>query len=534
MQENNRRSRRNFIREAAGATAAFGIGSLLPLDVLSAHNTFLTHPAGESGKHSQVPGMKAGFAEADISPRIGMEQPGDYGKMFHTKTHDPCKVRAVVFDDGAKRVALVGIDALFIPGTVVETVRKQIESRCGIAADCIMIGASHSHSSGPIGMIQPGEYDDADPLVRTLAYDKSSCADAGYLELVKKQLVEAVCNADQSRNEVTAGIGKGNEDTVAFNRRFRMKNGSTYTHPGQLNPDIVKAAGPIDPEVIVAGVWNKEGKCIGCVVNYACHATCNPEGSSANWIYYLEQTIRGTMGQDCIVVFLQGACGDVTQVNNLNPDQNRKGEDWARFVGGRVGAEAVRVLLAMPRSSLVPLDAGTTVMSVKRRIPDAEHVKEAYETVKQSPETAGSVKWIFAKETVLLDHKLKKEPVARVEVQAIQVGPAVFISNPAELFCAYGLTLKAKSPFRFTIPVELANDCVGYVPTEEAFGIHGGGYETRLTSYSNLEPDSGNKMVNAGLDLVRKMTPGHMPQPVKAPPFHGKPWEYGSVKPELH
>ena len=145
----------------------------------------------------------------------------------------------------------------------------------------------------PDGMILPGEYDDGSPLVKSLAYEKSSCADPKYLQRVEKQLVEAICAADQSRAEAHCGVGKGIEDKVAFNRRFRMKNGLTFTHPGQLNPDIVEPAGPIDPEVGVIGVWNKDGRCIGCVVNYACHATCNPGGISANWIYYMEQTIRG-------------------------------------------------------------------------------------------------------------------------------------------------------------------------------------------------------------------------------------------------
>lgn len=119
-------------------------------------------------------------------------------------------------------------------------------------------------------------------------------------------------------------------------------------------------------------------------------------------------------------------------------------------------------------------------------------------------------------------------------MQAIQVGPAVFVSNPAEFFCQLGLDIKSKSNFEYTFPVELANDCVGYVPTEEAFGSHGGGYETRLTSYSNLEIQAGTRMVEVGLELVHQMKPGLSPEWPKAPPYRSSPGPYGHLKPELH
>lgn len=484
-----------------------------------------------AASHAQV--LRVGFAESDISPTLGMEQPGGYGKSFHQSFHDPCKARAAVFDDGNSVVALVGLDALGIDRRSVQRVRKRIQEACGIRGDHVLIGASHSHSSGPVGMVMPGDYDHANPFIQDLAYKQSSMADLKYLEMMETGIVNAVTQAHARRVEAEVGMGKGIEDKVAFNRRFFMQSGLTVTHPGQNNPEIMEPAGPVDPEVGVIGAWDKKGQFLGCIVNFACHATTNPGGISANYVYYLEKVIQGYFGKDAPVVFLNGNSGDVTQVDNRNPLVHRKPEPWAAFVGGRVGAEALKVLLTMDRGVTAPILARSQVTLMKRRAPSPERVEAALAMVKRDPRASNATDWTFAKETVMLDALIKKFPSAEVEVQVVQVGPVAFITNPAEFFCAFGLELKKQSGFPLTFPVSLANGCVGYVPTADAFGPRGGGYETRLTSYSNLEIGSGEAMVKTGLQLTAGLKPGPIPTAPKAPTFKGLPWSYGNVPPEI-
>jgi hypothetical protein len=478
--------------------------------------------------------VKAGFAERDITPEVGMEVPGGYSKAFSKKIHDPCKVRACVFDDGERRVALVGLDALGVPRSLVLQARAKIAERCGIPPEAVMIGASHSHSSGPLIMIQPGDFDQASDFVKDLAYHKSSCANAGYVAKVRDAVIEAVVAANDARAEGTASFGVGREETVAFNRRIIMKNGLSFSHPGKGNPDNLEFAGPVDPEVGVIGFWNPEGKLLGCVVNFSCHATTSGPWVSANWIYYMESAIQGFYGAETKVVFLQGACGDVTQVNNLDPHANPESDAWAQFVGGRVGAEAVKVLVGMSQTRVaeVPVAALQKTWNIARRVPAPERVQAAYALAAKDAKDAGP-DWIWAKETVLLDALIAKEPKVEVEVQAVQIGPVVCISDPAEYFCQYGLDLKRESGFPMTFPVELANGCVGYVPTREAFGPNGGGYETRLTSYSNLVIGAGEQFHDAGLELAQQLKPVPLPERPLAPPFTGAGWLYGNQPPQL-
>ena len=478
--------------------------------------------------------FRAGFAERDITPEIGMERPGGYAKTFHTRLHDPCKVRVAVFADGTRTLALVAVDALLVPRAVVLAARAEIEKQTGIAPGAVMIAATHSHSSGPVGMVQPGQFDTAPEDIRKLAYEDASLADAGYLTRVTREIVAGVHAAHAALSPAHLSFGFGHEDKAAFNRRMRMKNGQTWTMPGLSNPDIVDYAGPIDPQVGVVGAWDpKSNQLLGSIVTFSCHATTSPGGISANWIYYTERAVQGSLGSKAPMLFFAGPCGDIGQVDSKSPYVYPTGNQWAQFIGTRVGAEAAKVLVSTPRS-----DRGLTLASrqktwkIPRRVPAPETIAKARATVAAGKRPPDNTDWLFARETLMLTHLLAIEPAAEVEVQALQIGPALFVGNPAEYFVEYGLEIKKGSPFPFTFPVELSNGSVGYVPTEEALSPTGGGYETRLSFYTNLEVTAGRQIAEASIALARELKPGPVPdfERLKEPM---KPWPYGNVPPEL-
>ena len=479
--------------------------------------------------------MKAGFCELDITPAVGMEQPGGYGKAYISRIHDPLKVRAAVFDDDTERVALVGVDTCALQSArAIAAVRAEIEQRCGVRPDHVMVGASHTHSGGPFFGFLPQDVEDAPALVRDLVLRHSTITDPLYYDWVVRRICTAVCEADRRKQEAVLAVASGVEDKVAFNRRFRMANGRTYSHPGKGNPDIIEPAGPIDAEVGVVAAFARDGGLLGCIVNYACHGTTFGGGVSADWICYLDATIKSATGSDAGVVFLNGACGDVTQVDNQSLREPEFGEKWSRLVGTRVGAEAMKVIVTAEKGDLGPVAAAATTLRLNRRLPSEERLTQARRIVEDGLRTGdtASTEWTFAKELLILDYLAAKEPQVLVEVQAIQIGPAVFLANPAEYFCQLGLDIKRASPFPFTYVVELANGCVGYVPIEEAFSPSGGGYETVLTSYSNLEITAGTKITDASLALARSLKPGAVAEASKVEPA-GSAWGYGVLGPDV-
>jgi hypothetical protein len=89
-------------------------------------------------------------------------------------------------------------------------------------------------------------------------------------------------------------------------------------------------------------------------------------------------------------------------------------------------------------------------------------------------------------------------------VQAMRIGSLGISTFPGEAFAELGLAVKAKSPFKSTMIVELANDYRGYIPTPEAH--ENGGYETWRAKSSYLEVTAAPKMVASAVQQLGKLS----------------------------
>ena len=479
--------------------------------------------------------MKAGFAQADITPPIGAEMPGNFGKNYVTAICGPLFVRAAVFDDGACPLAFVSVDTCEIQSPLFfDAVCAGVAAHTGIPSGNVLIAATHTHSGGPLAWLHPAEFADAPDDVRALITQHTICADRAYFDHAIQQTITAVCQAWHNRVPARLSIGSGHEDSVAFCRRFRMKNGRVFTHPGKGNPDIVEPEGPIDPEVGVLAAWRDDGQLLGCIVNFACHCTTmGGNAASADYVTPLAQTIGGVFGEQAVLLFLPGAMGDITQVDNQNLRLPEFGTAWSKRVGMAVGAEAIKILTRAECSDQLTLAARTETLTLSRRVPSPARVAACRERVAEGLRSGTyDTPWHFAKEIVFLDWLCKKSPTVQTDVRALQVGPAIFLSNAAEYFARSGLAIKAASSFPFTYITTLTGACIGYVPPADCFEATGGGYETVLNSYANMEVGAEQAIREASLRLAQSLTPGRPPQPTRI----GQPkaaWNYGNMPPEL-
>lgn len=434
--------------------------------------------------------IKAGFAQTVITPDVGQEMPGMLQKRFAQSVHDDLYAAAMVLDDGETPVAFVGVDSLSIKRSVVLSARQQIADGTGLPAGNVMVAASHTHNGGPL----------ADCFM--------SESDPDYCRLVADRIGTAVIEAWGRREPCRLVIGSGHEDAVAFNRRFVMEDGTERTHPGKGNADIVRPAGPVDPAVGVIGAFGSDDdRFLGAFINFTCHCTLGVGGAgySADYPFTMRRLIRdGLENPEAVVVFGNGACGDVTQVDN-QAEQGRSefGEAWGRYVGTSVAAEALKVL-TRPGSGVddVQLACRSTMVDLQPRELDAAAVEEAQRLVAEHEGDTWTGDEVWAREIAMLAEMNCEEPLVPAEVHVLQIGPAAIVSLPAEYFCRFGLDIKARSPFGPTFVVELANGCVGYVPDARAV-LDQSGYEPRTARSSKLAPEAGQQLADAAVALLQ-------------------------------
>ena len=463
-------------------------------------------------------GIKVGVAETDITPPVGFPMAGYFHERLAEGQIDPLKAKCVVFKSEDQQAALVVCDFIASAADFTIEVRKRASEKTGIPASNIVVSATHSHTApdytkslyaflkNPDGVNSPNE---------------TTALRSKYIASLIDRTVESIVAANEAAKPAQLKSGWVEQQTpVAFNRRFVQRDGSVKTWVGLEHPETVRSAGPVDPEIGLLLIQDDTGKPTGLISNFALHLdTVGGMKWSADYPYFIEQSVRKSLGPNVVSLFGTGCCGDINHVNPRGKDRNK-----TDFIGNSIGET---ITTGLP--SLLPLEAPhLEVRSAIVQLPLQDSTKDDVEKAVRIMKAAKAGEAVefpdhVTAHTRLLIDQIRNTPryasaedatlallmtsnwegigsTLPAEVNVIALGKDIaIVALPGEVFVELGLAIKRGSPFRTTLIVELSN-CVEtcYVPTRAAYA--GGSYEVTNTT---LKPGGGEMLVEEALRLLR-------------------------------
>jgi hypothetical protein len=439
--------------------------------------------------------LQAGVAVVDITPPVPFRMSGYFNERLSTGTKDPLHAKAVVFQQGDESAALVFCDLVGISSEISSAARSRASEATEIPADHIAIAATHTHT-GPLyfGALHDHLHERSVARRGDDPYESSKYK----AELIDK-IVAAIADANSSIQPVDLAAGYAREDRLSFNRRYHMKDGSVRFNPGQKNPNIVRPAGPIDPQVGVVLLRKPSSSDpFAAIVSFAMH--CDSVGGteySADYPKYVEDRLREVWGPELKLLFAAGTCGDINDID-VTASERLGAETLGTMLGDTV-EQAIKESNGLSR-----LEPSLAVRSVKIDVPLQTYSESEIEKARQNMNLVGTRELSFIEQveaTKIVDLKRWPGGRAALEVQVFRLDrDTAIVTLPAEIFVELGLAIKAASPFKTTLVVELTNEGLSYIPTRKAFVE--GSYEI---VNSRVQPGSGERLVEAAIELLKEL-----------------------------
>jgi len=248
-------------------------------------------------------------------------------------------------------------------------------------------------------------------------------------------------------------------------------------NPGKMNPNILRPAGPIDPDVgILLFRTAADDRPLASLAVFALHLdTVGGLEYSADFPCYLEQSLRQELGEGFVSFFGNGTCGDINHID-VSHRRPQQGHEEARRIGLALTATVKGKLGDLKEVEKPSLDVRMEVVDVPLQQYDEKEIAWAKEAMKK----------VHTSQLPFLD-RVKAYKIMALEliegdrlpmtVQVFRIADEVaVVALPGEVFVDLGLAIKRASPFANTIVIELVNDAPGYLPTRKAFAE--GSYET--------------------------------------------------------
>ena len=443
--------------------------------------------------------FKAGAATSNITPPLGMTIVGNFAPQPVSKNvHDELHVRCLALDDGKEKLVFAVVDNLHLGREVWDEAKQKITADTGIPASHLMFSATHTHSS-----------------VSAIT-DKNAGFD--YRSLVISRVVDGVKRALNNLEPARIAWGTGQLPQWVGNRRWILKEGVTNPNPfggkdravmnpgSTLIPRFEGPAGPTNPEVYCLSVQATDGRQIALLANYWLHYVGGVprEDLSADYFGEFCRRIEQSLGAPCVGILANGPCGDVNSndYSGKTPPVKYEPYEKIRIVANDLAQEVLRVHKTLQHQDWVPLSAAASDLELAVRRPTAEQIQWA-EGVLAKPKDAAPVHRLeqpYA-QRVMAAREAKPDTI-QAYIQAFRIGDLGITSIPFEVFTETGLEITARSPFKDTFTIELANGSYGYLPTPPQIDL--GGYETWLGT-NRVEREASVKITTKALELLQTL-----------------------------
>ena len=434
--------------------------------------------------------LEFGYAQEDITPKYGAPLCGYLNPRPNRGALDRLKVKAAAFRTGKDIAMIVSFDLCMVGAALVKKMAAAVAEAVPELAGKVMFSATHTHT-GPF---------------------TSACftdgVDNTYLDFLIGKMLAAVREAYENLAPAELWATQTECSTMAFNRRYVMKNGKVLTNPGKLNPDIVRPEGTTDPTIPFFAV-KQHGHFRLLAVNISNHAdTTGGDMVSADWPGHMEKQIQYELGEEVPVITLIAPQGNINHFN-VRTDADQTSPAESRRIGK---AYAAAVLSSLYQLRQVAADSIRTASCefeapyytvTDEEYDEAKRVFEANRDADMKPGqditsediargTPFALKF-FAKNVI--DCRDKAIKTQRIEQMfALRLGNEIgIVGIPAEPFVEIGLAIRKDSGFPMTMVAALTMGEIGYVGLPANYGV--GGYETI--------PSRGKAGRTVGTDMIR-------------------------------
>lgn len=444
--------------------------------------------------------LQAGAATANITPWLGVTIPGGHRAGYAEDVDDELLAKALVLDNGRTRLAFITCDLIAMPQNIAERARQRVAKRCGIPVAHTMINATHTHSGGGI----------ADLL--------GTDGDSDYIEWLHLKIADAAELACRRLRPARIGFASVEEDRIAFNRRWRMKDGTVRMNPGVADPNLIEPTGPTDPELAMLYVEDLEGNPVSAAACYSLHYIGAGGGISADYFGHFFRQMQSYLGGDCVPLLWNAASG---QINNIDFSGRRRWKDrghvHARKMANVLAGHVLTEIQLMEMQDTLDLAAVTGTFDFAPRTITPEDLEMA-DKILASPDDPpqyddGPFSWVVGQpipRSIVDVYAMECKRLARLParmsatVQAFSLGNAAIVALPGEVFVESGLNIKSRTSAGPVFVVSLANGYIGYICTDKAL-TEEGGYETWAANSSLGGAGTAPAMETLASDLLAQL-----------------------------